>query len=57
MDRNDDTCGVYRTNNDTTLDAADQASYDEWLCEQYEAQQASELTPAHYSDPVDFMFG
>ena len=32
----------------------DQAKYDEWLCEQYETEKASELTPCHYYDPIDF---
>lgn len=35
---------------------ADQARYDEWLCEQYEQEQAACLSPAHYEDPVDFSY-
>ena len=36
---------------------ADQAEYDEWLCEQYEAEQASiDDSLAHYDPSVDFPY-
>jgi len=35
---------------------ADQAKYDQWLCEQYEAEQASIDDSLAHSDPVDFRY-
>ena len=35
---------------------ADQEAYNDWLCEQYEAEQASIDDSLAHSDPVDFQF-